>query len=585
MSPLPALQELYAAPTSRIAKDIALDPVNSSASYDESTTTKTLFRVVARRRLWHGFNLRAGNDDRPPRLTIRVAGPQSPSPTLAAERDPNPPPPYTPSVVLHATIVPSSEIPSSRPASGSSGSSSRTRPKMTSSDIALIVATVVLSVIFCAILGVIYRVLRQRKGGFMLPRSMCIKRKVLLKRGTGGARGFKAQSGGLGLSSEDADWCIATLKKDLKTEQLEGSDSDEKMVNDKVPPEPTAFALDTQEKRHTNSAKPVAEELHRDAHFAVQDLDTSTVAIPDLASQDKGFQERIQTEEEDIASALNIALRASQECDLNLDGSSVDAEPYPLPSGCSMESFDSERDIAHGYALGSPCDLGPQEALETAFAISMSPDSSTGSAERLSLADMSSADTESMVEVVELLKRSQTRSIEMQRGLLVTLSPTIEAASCFTPNPYIVITDEAEGQPDPQPNAPVVADPSTEVQEPFDACTTEQAIASIINSGATENLSASSSTLLVPLPSLVVTHPSSGSLAAMGASLSTVSVDLGDFPNPPAKTPLPRVEVTVPVADIDFPVYFWDEDAGKLTVQGGGGSLMDQVDQFIAMYD
>lgn len=84
-----------------------------------------------------------------------ASSPQPLTPTITAEHDPGPPPVYSPSIPLHASIVPNVSIPGGKPGSSDYGPSA---PSVT--DIVVITVSIVLGVALVVIVAFIYKIRR-----------------------------------------------------------------------------------------------------------------------------------------------------------------------------------------------------------------------------------------------------------------------------------------------------------------------------------------------------------------------------------------------------------------------------------------
>ncbi|KDQ27819.1 hypothetical protein PLEOSDRAFT_173806 [Pleurotus ostreatus PC15] len=95
---------------------------------------------------------------------IAAASPQPLTPTITAEHDPGPPPVYSPSIPLHASIVPNVSIPGGKPGSSNYGPSApKAGTGASVTDIVVITVSIVLGVALVAIVAFIYKIRRENR--------------------------------------------------------------------------------------------------------------------------------------------------------------------------------------------------------------------------------------------------------------------------------------------------------------------------------------------------------------------------------------------------------------------------------------
>lgn len=93
-----------------------------------------------------------------------VSSPELLTPTITAEHDPGPPPVYSPSIPLHASIIPNVSIPGGKPGSSNySPSAPKASTGASVTDIVIITISIVLGVALVTIAAFIYKIRRGRR--------------------------------------------------------------------------------------------------------------------------------------------------------------------------------------------------------------------------------------------------------------------------------------------------------------------------------------------------------------------------------------------------------------------------------------
>ncbi|KAJ3974123.1 hypothetical protein EV361DRAFT_896109 [Lentinula raphanica] len=229
---------------------------------------------------------------------------------------------------------------------------------------------------------------------------------------------------------------------------------------------------------------------------------------PGLSRQPPAF---MREEEEDIAAMLSI--RAGQESACRR---------------CHKERKESESSrTTASTAQDSLCPSEPRSSVTSVYSISVL-----------------SEDEEEDVEEVEVyeVKRAQTQSMEVKRGVLMTWR-TSRPPGSMPDMPTVVISESSS------------------------------------DTGALNTVTSGNEGFLQPLPALLVTQPSNISLVS---TTSTVSVDLDEFPLPPSLPPFPKTQaIDIPLM-LEVPAA---RDSHCQTYRMSREEKRSTVEQVITLYE
>lgn len=273
------------------------------------------------------------------------------------------------------------------------------------------------------------------------------------------------------------------------------------------------------------------------------------------------FNDRLQDEEADIAFALNVALRdclsSTNAQAARLSELEVSSEEDDISTILSLQvGPESDRKRASSFSTrtrprqGSDASASSQETATTGTSGVFSSGSS-----RSSMTSMASSESdldEETAEFVYEVTRAHTRSVEMKKGTLVSWEVTNSSTGSGSMMPRVVVSGPS---PDYSPNV---------LKKSWSL------IPSFPHSTSATITTSDDSFLRAPIPSLMVTHPSTASMVTLDSSTSsTPSVDLNDFPLPP-----------VP------PGPFFDKKCGYIQPSSSKPNpAPSTVEQFIMMYE
>jgi len=518
-----------------------------------------------------------------PRADLKLNS--DPVPTAAPDSNP---PLY--SAIRRASILPLNvPIPSSTPPL----SQPHSEPRMPDGEIAFIVAVVLSSVIVGLAVMIIVKSIRKKThginlfsifGGWWWARK---EKKNVAMRMSIAKHGVCVR-----VECDDATWGTPTRMKEMKNHVMRNSVPACGLQNAGIfidptptPPVPSSppslvpSSLMLSQKRPISISLPTATEATKRYNFPT--IQASSIA---LATIQEEFEERLQDEEADIALALDIALRGH---------SSLDNMRIPTSSEfcCSSSITQGEDDeIATTLSLQAAmasigrraCSAGVRNRMRQgsdASASSQATDTtegtegfSSGSSSRSSMTSIATMETdfdedgEGEEEVYEV-RRAQAQSVEIKKGVLVTW----RSSKSTQDNKQII---EA-------PNVVISEPMSTSCSLIDDHSEAASSDASPSSMYTTEGDGSDDGLLHAPVPSLMVTGPSITSIFTLDSSISSISVDLNDFPYPPSLVD-PSLPKLIHRGIPSPPVPLWDNHS--MDSESTNEQKRSTVEQFIMMY-
>jgi hypothetical protein len=197
---------------------------------------------------------------------------------------------------------------------------------------------------------------------------------------------------------------------------------------------------------------------------------------------------------------------------------------------------------------------------------------SSGSSSRSSMTSIATMETdfdedgEGEEEVYEV-RRAQAQSVEIKKGVLVTW----RSSKSTQDNKQII---EA-------PNVVISEPMSTSCSLIDDHSEAASSDASPSSMYTTEGDGSDDGLLHAPVPSLMVTGPSITSMFTLDSSISSISVDLNDFPYPPSLVD-PSLPKLIHRGIPSPPVPLWDNHS--MDSESTNEQKRSTVEQFIMMY-
>lgn len=497
---------------------------------------------------------------------------------------------------LHASIIPRPMITQAvdGPPTITENSLNKNIP---STGIALIVA----GVLFAGLLGLGVFVIQARKPSFFLVCFKRCRRRPKLKNLTSALpsskKGILIRTGD---DSDDSTWGTPTRIIHFKSAFDESHDDRESLG-----PEPPSLPHE----------RDLLSKLG-----TLELLSTSGPTIEKVPYQSKEtFQERLHIEEEDIASALNVAL-----CDL-LASSAVRSSQLPdnatvieetrciIEDACPLlvtnegaisplESFRDGLDSIGQHAAnfgyknrprqGSDASASSQETTVAHALDCFSPVNSSGS----SMTSIASADIdlddEDGPESAYELKRAQTQSLEIKKGVLVVWQCTSSSPSHIGMPSKVIISDSCQTDHGNIEGKTGALEAALSQGGGFETMPTVSSLVCENSRGTLASLTPSFSSttraegwctdeegfLQPPVPYLMVTRPSTSSIFTTDSTGSSISIDLNDFPHPPSVV---RPTYSRLVDQIHGQKRVWDNHPSDSTI----AQKRSTVEQFIMMYE
>ncbi|KAF5385764.1 hypothetical protein D9615_002474 [Tricholomella constricta] len=327
------------------------------------------------------------------------------------------------------------------------------------------------------------------------------------------------------------------------------------------------------------------------------------------------FQEQLRVEEDNINLALDLALRKipaqAEEETPTVDSIQITEEPFPfLGHEESVSIFRSLQASIDELAKGVSSPVIQNRPRQGSDASASSQETTSPELECFSAASSESSVTsltstdsdfdEEELEVVYEVKRAQTQSVELKKGILVTCrrSPSVSEDILISPMlPTFVISEPAPILlPFEEQNSRGTMysfESSLSTTASLGGCNTVPSLSSLVREnsrGTICSLATSFSTttrtegcdderfLQPPIPYLMVTRPSDSSIYTTESSVSSVSVDLNEFPLPPI--PIKPSYYSRLVDQVQARKRVWDNHpAGSSVAQ-----KRSTVERFMMMY-
>jgi hypothetical protein len=266
------------------------------------------------------------------------------------------------------------------------------------------------------------------------------------------------------------------------------------------------------------------------------------------------FHGRLQVEEDDIALALTIALRDLSPLGWDVDAASTDQLTSVWNSMRNLD--DASIESAIRQVDNELCTLGSKNRPRQASDASTTSQETTttdvigcfssASSSRSSMTSYVSIDGSDEEEGSYELKRAQTQSVEIKKGVLVAWQ--CRDANTVTITTMLDIPSSALG---PLPVSPLTLDNSRGVISSwffersltsggYHSSPTVSSLVRESSRGTTDTLGTSLAeegdhiAYLHPVPYLIVTCPSTSTMFTFNSIGSSISVDLSDFPFPPS---------------------------------------------------